>query len=58
MAKLTDRTTLAVPALPDIMHVVDVSDTTDGPAGTSKQATVSDIRTLMEIGRASCRERV
>jgi len=42
-AKLTDQPVLAVPAANDIMHVVDVSDTTSDPAGTSKQATIGDI---------------
>lgn len=42
-AILTDQPTLAVPAADDIMHVVDISDTTSNPAGTSKQATIANI---------------
>lgn len=46
MGKLTDRTTLANPALDDKFHVVDISDTTDDPAGTSKQVVLSAIGAL------------
>jgi len=40
--KLTDLTELAVtPATDDFMHIVDVTDTTGGAAGTSKKITVA-----------------
>ncbi len=44
--KLTDRSVLANPALGDRIHVVDISDTTDDPAGTSKQATLASLAPL------------
>lgn len=44
MAILTDRTALgAAPASDDLLHLVDVSDTTDDTSGTSKKITVSDL---------------
>jgi len=42
-AKLTDQPSLAVPAPADVLHVVDVSDTSSGPAGTSKKATLESL---------------
>ena len=42
--RLTDRTVLAeAPASNDITYMVDVSDTTDNPAGTSKQITWTQV---------------
>lgn len=42
--RLTDRTELtATPAAADFLHVVDVSDLTDGPAGTSKKVQFSNL---------------
>lgn len=42
--KLTDRTALTTrPAESDVLHVVDVSDTTDSAEGTSKQVAVSNL---------------
>lgn len=38
--KLTDKTSLNAFALNDLFHVVDVSDTSSDPAGTSKKATI------------------
>jgi len=52
--KLTDRSELAeAPASGDLFHVVDVSDTTDGAAGTSKKVqaqylTISDASTTVK----------
>ena len=46
MGKVTSRTALIAAADADILHVVDVSDTTDSPQGTSKKATLSVIRKL------------
>lgn len=44
MANLTTRTELATtPADSDILHIVDVSDTTDNAAGTSKKIQVSNL---------------
>lgn len=44
MAILTDRTELSAgPAVGDVLHVVDVSDTTDDVAGTSKKITVQNL---------------
>lgn len=42
--RLTDRTALgAAPASGDLVHVVDVSDTTDNASGTSKKVTVDNL---------------
>lgn len=42
--RLTDRSALgATPATGDFFHVVDVSDTTDNAAGTSKKVAYSDV---------------
>jgi len=48
--KLTDRTELAAaPADGDLVHVVDVSDTTDNASGTSKKITITNlIKTYVE----------
>lgn len=44
MANLTTRTELATyPATEDLIHIVDVSDTTDNASGTSKQITISNL---------------
>lgn len=43
--KLTDRTAAADAASGDLVHLVDVSDTTDDPAGTSKKCTVDALFT-------------
>lgn len=50
MAKLTDKDLLSNPASGDYLHLVDVSDTTDDPAGTSKKTTVQDIVDLVTVG--------
>lgn len=47
MGKVTSRTALTVAADGDILHVVDVSDTTDSPQGTSKKSTLRVIRKAM-----------
>ena len=44
MAKLTTRTVSGTPAEGDLSHIVDVSDTTDNAAGTSKKLTIEDLR--------------
>lgn len=42
--KLTDRTALAeTPASGDLVHIVDVSDTTDSASGTSKKITTANL---------------
>lgn len=41
--KLTDLSNLAVVASGDMLYVVDISDTTDDPAGSSRNATVQAI---------------
>lgn len=49
MAILTDRNELAqTPASGDFVHVVDVSDTTDNPQGTSKKMTIARIGAFIE----------
>ncbi len=42
--KITDLTPLATAASDDLLYVVDVSDTTSGPEGTSKAIEVGDLR--------------
>ena len=43
-SKLTDRTELAAqPASDDLLHIVDVNDTTGSPSGTSKKITVNNL---------------
>lgn len=46
MGKLTARPPLTAVALDDLVHVVDVSDVSSGPQGSSKKATVSEIGSL------------
>lgn len=46
MTKLTDKTTLGNPSTTDLIHVVDVSDTTGSPEGTSKKADLGSIGSL------------
>lgn len=48
--KLTDRPGLTSPQLNDVVHVVDVSDTTADAAGNSKQAALTLIRELFLAG--------
>ena len=44
MANLTTRTELATyPALEDLVHIVDISDTTDDAAGTSKKISIANL---------------
>ena len=38
MAKLTDKSAIVTLSLSDLIHVVDVDDTTSDPLGTSKKA--------------------
>lgn len=47
MAKLTSRSALTTPANGDLVHVVDISDTTSDPAGTSKKLTVKDLGVVL-----------
>lgn len=48
MPTLDSRTALTAPAVADLIHVQDVSDTTDGSSGTSKKVTLADLRELMQ----------
>lgn len=50
MAKLTDKDLLSNPASGDFIHVVDVSDTTDDVAGTSKRST---LQSVVDLANAS-----
>lgn len=45
MAILTDKTAFTAPAVGDLLHIVDISDTTSNPAGTSKKITVQNLVT-------------
>jgi len=51
MAILTDKDPIVVLSLSDIVHVVDVSDLTATPFGTSKQMTLAQLQTI--IGSSS-----
>lgn len=46
MGKLTDRSELLAPVGDDLIHVIDVSDVSGGPAGTSKKMQLNKITTL------------
>ena len=46
MAKLTDKSAIVTLSLSDLIHVVDVDDTTSDPLGTSKKASISQIIAL------------
>ena len=46
--KTTDLTELTTPATGDIVHIVDVSDTTDDAAGSSKKTLLSTLSTFFE----------
>lgn len=41
--KLTNRTALTTPASGDLLHIVDISDTTDSPQGSSKKITFANL---------------
>lgn len=43
MGKVTSRTALTAVAAADVMHIVDTSDTTDSPQGTSKKITIANL---------------
>jgi hypothetical protein len=45
--KITDLTTLGSAASDDLLYIVDVSDTTESPQGTSKQIEVANILALV-----------
>jgi hypothetical protein len=47
MPTLDTRTALTTPVVADLIHVQDVSDTTDGANGTSKKVTLGGLQTLM-----------
>jgi hypothetical protein len=47
MARLTDKELLNTPAAEDLIHVVDVSETTANAAGTSKRSTVAGLATSL-----------
>jgi len=49
MAKLTDKTELTTPADDDLLHIVDISDTTGSPQGTSKKIQVSNLTAKSSI---------
>lgn len=47
MARLTDRDPLTSPATDDLLHIVDVSDTTGSPEGTSKKIKIADLPAII-----------
>jgi hypothetical protein len=50
MAILTDKDSIIVLSLNDLIHVVDVSDTASSPQGTSKKMTLQQVKTLVGGG--------
>lgn len=50
MSILTDKTPLATPVGADVIHVVDVSDTSSDPAGTSKKVTADNLSKALNPG--------
>ena len=50
MTILTDKTELTAPATGDFLHIVDVSDTTDNAAGTSKKITTANLAKSSPVG--------
>jgi len=50
VAKLPSKSAIAALDDADLMHVVDVSDTTADPLGTSKKATLSQIKEFVQLG--------
>lgn len=53
MALLTGRTALADVASGDLLHVIDVSVTTDNAAGSSRKATVTQLKNSFEELKSS-----
>lgn len=51
--KITDLTPLATAASDDLFYIVDVSDTTESPQGTSKQIAVGNLLPVVESGEFS-----
>jgi hypothetical protein len=47
--KITDLTPLATAASDDLLYIVDVSDTTESPQGTSKQIEMTNILASLDI---------
>ena len=48
--RITDLGALSVPDGADKLYIVDVSDTSESPQGTSKQTTVADVLALVPSG--------
>ena len=48
--RLTDRQLAAGVNLTDLIHIVDPTDTSQNPAGSSYKATLSQVATLIAIG--------
>lgn len=53
MAILTNRGALTAPATNDLVHIVDVSDTTDNVDGSSKKITMSNISKAIDLDNVS-----
>ena len=47
--KITDLGTLATAASDDLLYIVDVSDTSQSPQGTSKQIEVTNMLATLDI---------
>lgn len=51
--KVSALSALTTPAAADILYIVDASDTSDGPSGTSKKITYSDLTDLSTVEQSS-----
>jgi hypothetical protein len=47
--KITDLTPLATAASGDLLYIVDVSDTTESPQGTSKKITLNNLKSSLDV---------
>jgi hypothetical protein len=53
MTKVTDQTPIATPNVADVLHVVDVSDNTQDPAGSSRKMTLQQVVNLTAANLAT-----
>jgi hypothetical protein len=47
--KITDLTPLATAASDDLLYIVDVSDTTESPEGSSKKITLANLKSALDV---------
>lgn len=51
--KITDLGPLTTPVSGDLLYIVDISDSTDGPDGTSKKITVGNLTSALDVSDAT-----